>query len=72
MATESYAPSSFETGSFQDKQSAPEPHNKPEDATTTHQESLDFGEDDRDNPRTWTQKKKVVIGLFVLLSAFVA
>ncbi|KAN0104562.1 MFS general substrate transporter [Hyaloscypha variabilis] len=34
--------------------------------------SLDFDADDTENPRTWAPKKKAAIGLFVLVSGFVA
>ncbi|KAH8783658.1 major facilitator superfamily domain-containing protein [Hyaloscypha finlandica] len=69
MGAESYTPSSLETGSFQDKQRTSEPH---EIVAVPRHQSLDLSADDTDNPRSWTQKKKVSLGLFVLVSGFVA
>jgi hypothetical protein len=67
MATESYTPSSFE-----DKLGASEPRYEIVNLKVPQQSTLDFEADGQDNPRTWSPKKKVAIGGFVLLAAFVA
>jgi len=69
MVVDSHTPSLLELASFRDKQAAPEPQ---EIVPMPQKSSLDFDTDNTDNPRTWTPKKKAMIGLFVLLSAFVA
>jgi hypothetical protein len=69
MAMDSDTPSSLETASVQDKQASSEP----QQLIVMHEPlSLDFDADDTENPRTWAPKKKVAIGLFVLVSGFVA
>lgn len=72
MTAESNAPSSFETGSIQEKLAASEPRYDGVNSSDPPQPSLDFDADDADNPRKWTQKKKIALACFVLFSAFVA
>jgi hypothetical protein len=72
MAAVSTAPSSFETGSIQEKLASSEPRYSAVKLSNPQQHPLDFDTDDADNPRKWTQKKKIALASFVLLSAFVA
>lgn len=68
----SYTPSSFEAGSMTDKFGASQPQYTLVKTDAARQPSLDLDENDADNPRKWGQRKKVALGCFVLLAAFVA
>lgn len=71
---ESKATSSLETGSLAEKLAKTTSETR-EDATeisNTHQPPLDFDPNDPDNPRNFSQKKKMAIAFFILLTAFMA
>ena len=71
---ESKATSSLETGSVREKlaETTSEMREDAMDTTNTHQTPLDFDPNDPDNPRNFSQKKKIALACFILLAAFVA